>query len=150
MPNNKQEKSGTNNKPKRKLYHYLLVIVAVAIAYGLAVVGMNMQGQDDDLHKALGGETRPTLSPEYFIGKTSKAYKAARKIPHILDKIYCYCHCQKTAGHKSLLTCYIDKHGENCEICIIEAVKAYDLYKKGYKTDKIVRKVQADITSRVR
>ena len=150
MPNDQQKKNSANTKPKRKLHHYLLVIVAVAIAYGLAVIGMNMQDQGDDLHKALGGETRPTLSPEYFFGKTAKAYKAAREIPHILDKIYCFCHCQKNAGHKSLLTCYTDRHGEDCEICIIEAVKAYDLYKKGYKTDKIVRKVQADIAGRVR
>jgi len=121
----------------------VLVIAASLFLY-------NCSGNKDDLHKALGGETRPTLSPEYFFGKTAKAYKSAREIPHVLDQIYCYCHCQKNFGHKSLLTCYTDRHGADCGICITEANKAYDLYRKGYKTDEIIMKVQADIAGRIR
>jgi len=42
-----------------------------------------------------GGETRPTLSPANFTGITADAYRAAREIPQVLDKLYCYCDCEK-------------------------------------------------------
>ncbi|MBI2876545.1 MAG: hypothetical protein HYY20_06660 [Candidatus Tectomicrobia bacterium] len=55
-------------------------------------------------------ETRPTLSPTLFAGKTAMAYQVAREIPEVLDQLYCYCQCQESHGHKSLLTCYVDNH----------------------------------------
>jgi hypothetical protein len=36
----------------------------------------------------------------------------ARQIPVLLDKLYCYCNCHKYFGHKSLLSCYVDRHAE--------------------------------------
>jgi len=144
------EHNGSIDKVKRKPHHYILVLVAVAVSFGLASLFMPFEGDNENMPKALGGETRPTLSPEYFFGKTARAYKAAREIPHVLDKIYCYCNCQKKAGHKSLLTCYVDRHGSKCDICMKEANMAYDLYKEGYKTDEIVRKVESAIASRVK
>ncbi|MBI1987013.1 MAG: hypothetical protein HYS70_01520 [Nitrospinae bacterium] len=55
-------------------------------------------------------ETRPTLSPTHFAGKIAQAYQVAQEIPQVLDQLYCYCQCQETFGHKSLLTCYVDNH----------------------------------------
>lgn len=55
-------------------------------------------------------ETRPTLSPTLFTGKIAQAYQAAREVPQVLDQLYCYCQCQETFGHKSLLSCYVDNH----------------------------------------
>lgn len=55
-------------------------------------------------------ETRPTLSPDMFSGKVRRAYAIARDIPQVLDQLYCYCRCRENFGHKSLLTCYVDKH----------------------------------------
>lgn len=55
-------------------------------------------------------ETRPTLSPTLFTGKIAQAYQAAREIPQVLDQLYCYCQCQESHGHKSLLSCYVDNH----------------------------------------
>ncbi len=78
-----------------------------------------------------GGETRGTLSPSYFSGKVATSYKAAREIPEILDSLYCYCDCKKHAGHKSLLTCYVDRHAANCDICINEALIARNMHKNG-------------------
>lgn len=78
-----------------------------------------------------GGETRRTLTPALFTGKFKTAYKAAREIPEILDSLYCYCDCKKHHGHKSLLTCYVDKHARHCPVCIDEALMARDMHKKG-------------------
>lgn len=84
-----------------------------------------------DPAKLRGGETRATLSPLNYTGTTAMAYQAAKEIPEILDSMYCYCDCKKHFGHKSLLTCYVDEHAVNCDICIEEALMAYDLHKQG-------------------
>jgi hypothetical protein len=55
-------------------------------------------------------ETRPTLDPARFVGKAAIGHKVAREIPDVLDQLYCYCECDKHAGHKSLLSCYTDGH----------------------------------------
>ena len=55
-------------------------------------------------------ETRPTLDPALFVGKAALAHRVAREIPDTLDQLYCYCGCDKSAGHKSLLSCYTDGH----------------------------------------
>jgi Protein of unknown function with PCYCGC motif len=55
-------------------------------------------------------ETRPTLDPALFVGKARRAHEVARAMSDLLDQLYCYCGCDKTAGHKSLLSCYTDGH----------------------------------------
>ena len=55
-------------------------------------------------------ENRPTLSPQRFSGKVKRAYEIARKIPEVLDRLYCYCRCRENSGHKNLLSCYVDTH----------------------------------------
>ena len=87
-----------------------------------------------DLASIKGGETRPTLSPARFTGKTAAAYAVAREIPEVLDHIHCYCDCKKKHNHKSLLTCYVTEHGAECDICMDEALRAYELYKQGKDT----------------
>ena len=55
-------------------------------------------------------ESRPTLDPALFVGKARLAHQVAREIPDTLDRLYCYCECDKHLGHKSLLSCYTDGH----------------------------------------
>ncbi len=76
-----------------------------------------------------GGEKRETLSPAYYTGKTAMAYRAAKEIPEIIDSLYCYCDCAKHYGHKSLLTCFVTTHGQNCGVCMDEAIMAHKMSK---------------------
>mgnify|MGYP001565355459 CR=1 FL=1 len=78
----------------------------------------------------IGGEKKPILSPDMFKGKTAYTYQIAKEIPKVLDNIYCYCNCQMHSGHKSLLSCYTDKHAAFCDICMNQAIRAYELYKQ--------------------
>ncbi|MBI2207584.1 MAG: hypothetical protein HYU41_27445 [Candidatus Rokubacteria bacterium] len=55
-------------------------------------------------------EMRPTLDPARFVGKAAVTHRIAREIPAVLDQLYCYCECDKSVGHKSLLSCYTDGH----------------------------------------
>jgi hypothetical protein len=60
-----------------------------------------------------GGETRPVLSPSLFVGMASDAYAAAKQYPKVMDQLFCYCKCDEPPTyHKSLLSCFTDKHGE--------------------------------------
>ncbi len=72
----------------------------------------------------------PTLPPESYSGKTRDAYKAAREIPQTLAQLPCYCHCDRSMGHKSLHSCYEDDHAAHCAVCVDEALLAYRLQKE--------------------
>lgn len=81
-----------------------------------------------------GGESlkalMPTLPPEMFTGTVRAAYAVAREIPETLAEVPCYCHCDRSIGHKSLHTCFTDEHGANCGTCMNEAFMAYKLQKE--------------------
>ncbi|HBH00561.1 MAG TPA: hypothetical protein DDZ42_01375 [Candidatus Rokubacteria bacterium] len=90
------------------------LIAASALA---AVLVWRGGGPADGARAGRGGavgvarrETRPTLDPARFVGKARLAHQVARDIPDVLDQLYCYCECDKTIGHKSLLSCFTDGH----------------------------------------
>jgi hypothetical protein len=82
-------------------------------------------------------ETRNTLPPALFVGRTAAAYRVAQEIPNVLDRLYCYCHCDKSIGHVSLLSCFADTHAANCGVCQNEAFDASGMVEKGYSLSKI-------------
>jgi uncharacterized protein with PCYCGC motif len=84
-----------------------------------------------------------TLSPEIFTGNKKLAYQAAREIPEVLAQLPCYCHCDKGHGHKSLHSCFESEHGENCGICIGEAIMAHDLQKRRVSAPEIRKQIIA-------
>lgn len=102
----------------------MAVIVGALVAVGIYMltgsrgekdVAAGNSGNTSGIEKASGQpyklrETRPTLSPSLFVGRAAEAYRVAKKIPEVLDQLYCYCRCAENFGHKSLLSCYVDKH----------------------------------------
>jgi len=63
--------------------------------------------------------------------RAAETYAMAAEIPAVLDGIYCYCFCNQTFGHYSLLDCFRDDHGAGCDVCMDEAVIAYEMTKQG-------------------
>lgn len=55
-------------------------------------------------------EIRTPLAPALFVGKTATAYQVAQEIPDVLDRLYCYCECDRHMGHITLLSCFVDSH----------------------------------------
>jgi hypothetical protein len=115
-PARKQKKKGMSWLP--------LVLIAVFVAGGLYLL-VGSRGEKTvnagnsrsmaGIVQASGGpykfrETRPTLSPALFVGRVAAAYRIAKEIPEVLDQLYCYCRCAENFGHKSLLSCYVDRH----------------------------------------
>jgi hypothetical protein len=80
---------------------------------------------------------RLTLDPEQFVGPVKQAYAFAGRNPALLAQLWCYCGCDKTDGHKSLLDCYRDRHGATCEICSGEALQAQRMSEQGSPVDQI-------------
>lgn len=84
---------------------------------------------------------KQTLTPEIFSGNKRLAYQAAKEIPQTLAQLPCYCHCDRGEGHKSLHSCFESEHGENCGICIGEALMAYKLQKQGVAVSEIRKQI---------
>lgn len=70
-------------------------------------------------------------------------YAEVAKIPQVIDGIYCYCHCSEHHDHRSLLSCFEDDHGAQCEICLAEAFGAAMMHREGASLDEIRRVIDA-------
>jgi len=79
-----------------------------------------------------------TLDPKQFPDALNRnVYALAAKIKPVLYQQPCYCYCDRHAGHKSLLDCYVSSHGSECDVCQKEAVLAYQLTQKGKTPEQI-------------
>ena len=129
--------------------------VLFAVAMGLVLLpqgaasrpphGMNMpQSAADEpvpaYHaQAPQGELPATMNPELFTDPTvQNAYTVAARIKKTLYRQPCYCHCDRSQGHGSLLDCFASKHGSGCNICISEAFYSYEQSRQG-KTSAEIR-----------
>lgn len=78
------------------------------------------------------GELPATMNPELFTDPVvQNAYMVAAKIKRTLYREPCYCHCDRSQGHTSLLDCFASKHGAGCNICIDEDLYSYEQSRKG-------------------
>jgi hypothetical protein len=85
------------------------------------------------------GALPATMSPQEFPDPVVKnAYASAAKVKRALYQQPCYCHCDRSQGHESLLDCFASKHGSGCGTCILEAFYTYEQTHKG-KTPAQIR-----------
>ncbi len=134
-----EKESRTTRQSDKKFIAAVVILVAIGVglvAYNVIGKGEGPQSVADasqaNIEKLKGGETKPVLSPDRFVGKTAAAYRVASKKPDLLDHMYCYCYCSNSIGHKSLLSCFTDDHAANCGICQDQAFYADSLDKQGY------------------
>src|SRR5688500_1210837 len=70
------------------------------------------------------GITGENVLPESEIGdrrRVREAYAAARTHPELFDGVYCACECDKSMGHRSLLSCFESRQAIGCMACREEA-----------------------------
>lgn len=78
------------------------------------------------------GELPETMNPDNFSDPLVKnAYAVAAKIKKTLYQQPCYCHCDRSKGHTSLLDCFASEHGSGCGTCIYEDLYSYEQVHKG-------------------
>ena len=88
------------------------------------------------------GPLPATLDPKQFgDAVTQNIYALAARVKEVLYQEPCYCGCDKDAGHKSLLDCYVDRHGSFCDVCKKEAVYAYVHTKQGETAEQIRKEI---------
>ena len=134
-----KKKSNTSNKTKKRISTLAMAIFICIVVAGVYVgTKPSVKVQPVAPAKGLLIETRPILTDAVFTGKVAEAYRIAAEIPKVLDSLFCYCYCKKNHNHKTLLTCYTNKHGSKCDICLNEVFYAYDLYNQGKTLDEIV------------
>lgn len=113
----RQKESHNKSADKRKTF-LLLISGIVSVTVVLLVLSghfpfQGMIGKKGKSFYVRGGETRPVLSPSLFVGMARDAYAAAGQFPKVLDQVFCYCKCDgPPTFHKSLLSCFTDRHGE--------------------------------------
>lgn len=118
-----------------------LVLFGVALALALVPVtassGSSQEAAAQDnstpaYHaQAPKGELPATLNPENFTDPLVKnAYAVAAKIRKTLYQQPCYCHCDRSKGHTSLLDCFASEHGSGCGTCIYEDLYTYEQVRK--------------------
>lgn len=121
-------------------------ITLILLALGLALIpqqasSVYARGSTQDInpepvpafHNTVpAGPLPATLSPSLFTDAVAQnAYSIAARIKKILYQEPCYCHCDRSQGHGSLLDCYVSKHAAVCGICEREDFYAYEQSRKG-------------------
>ncbi len=79
----------------------------------------------------------PVLDPNRFFGHAKSGYAAAQLCPEICAKLFCYCGCDMTDDHDSLLDCFTSDHGVDCHICQEEALIALKMKREGKSMKQI-------------
>ena len=90
-------------------------------------------------NEAPAGALPATMSPDNFSDPVvQNAYALAAHVKKVLYQQPCYCHCDRSQGHESLLDCFVSKHGAGCETCVREDLYSYEQTHKG-KTPAQIR-----------
>lgn len=87
---------------------------------------------------ALGAKV---LDHSKYVGKVKMGYMAAQRAPEVCQKLFCYCGCDYTDEHGTLLDCFTSDHGVDCIYCQGEAVLAYKMTRKGASIAEIQKAV---------
>jgi hypothetical protein len=78
------------------------------------------------------GPLPATMSPSLFENVVvQNAYAVAARIRKVLYQQPCYCYCDRSQGHGSLLDCFASRHGAGCDVCVRENLYAYEQTRKG-------------------
>jgi hypothetical protein len=83
----------------------------------------------------------PVLDPNKYFGKAKLGYAAAQLCPEICAKLFCYCGCDETDEHDTLLDCFTTDHGVDCHICQEEALIALKMKRDGKSLAEIQQAV---------
>ena len=116
--------------------------LGLAINAGPAASGLPQASADDGVpafHAAPPTAPLPvTLEPTLFANALAQnAYAVAARVRKLLYQQPCYCHCDRSQGHGSLLDCFAGKHASVCDVCIREGFYTYEQSRKGKSAAQI-------------
>jgi hypothetical protein len=127
--------------PRNKIAAFVALIALAAVAFfvaprSVASRGGQNAGKSDEPTPAYhsqvpAGALPQTLDPASFENPVvQNAYALAAKVKRVLYQQPCYCHCDRSIGHGSLLDCFAGKHASVCDVCIREGIYSYEQTQK--------------------
>jgi hypothetical protein len=139
----------TDKKTRKKIFVGIALLPLLALTLMLIPqrAASSMAGQNTGANEPVpafhsevpAGPMPATLAPETFTDAVvQNAYALAAKVKKVLYQQPCYCHCDRSQGHGSLLDCYTGKHAADCGVCIREGLYSYEQTRKG-KTPAQIR-----------
>jgi len=134
-------KSGSEKTDKVSQTEQAAVVSGTAMTdakSGEVKTGDGKPADTDEEISALGAKV---LDHSKFVGKVKMGYMAAQRAPEVCTKLFCYCGCDYTDEHGSLLDCFTSDHGVDCIYCQGEAVLAYKMTRKGASIAEIQKAV---------
>lgn len=138
--NSRRTQRGTGKRRKgrsrRALSAYWLIAGVVVVALSLVLVPDAAARHPDPRPNMTKADVKSASAYRAY-PRVASVYRQARAIPHVLDGLYCYCHCSKHAGHYSLLDCFKSDHGAGCDVCLSEAAAAFRMTRDGQTLDEI-------------
>ncbi len=73
------------------------------------------------------GPLPATMDPALFDNPAVRnAYSVAARIKKVLYQEPCYCHCDRSEGHGSLLDCFVSNHTAGCGVCMKEVFYVHE------------------------
>lgn len=93
-------------------------------------------------------EGAPVLDPSRFFGAAAMGYASAKACPEIVSRLFCYCGCDISDSHNSLVDCFTTIHGVDCHICQEEAVMALKMLRENASLSDIQKAVDQQYTSK--
>jgi hypothetical protein len=91
---------------------------------GVVLLGARWPAAAPLAHRHPHPEPRPGITgakvldtEEVVRSKAAELYDAAREYPRLFDGLYCYCRCEKSLGHRSLLSCFESDQAIGCLGC---------------------------------
>jgi len=119
MAEKKGKRKRYTKKPKTESHWMLLVGVLVVVVgaggywwwQSRPVGGSALGARPAFALPAIPRNPRPTtLPPGLFGGKVAEAYRIARDVPELIERMPCYCGCYQTDNHQNNLDCYVATH----------------------------------------
>ncbi len=113
----KKEEAAAKGRPSRPgsrvplIAGVLLVVAALGVG-GYWWMSSGGGGPVRGAKPAIPRVPRPaTLSPVLFTGYAAKGYQVAKEGPEVLERVMCYCGCDRNPGHQNNLDSFADDHG---------------------------------------
>jgi Protein of unknown function with PCYCGC motif len=93
----------------------------------------------------------PTLNADQFRDQRPAyvAYTLAAQIKDVLYQAPCYCACNRTQGHRSLLDCFTGNHGASCPICQKEAIFCFLQHRQKKELKQIREGLAKDAANKI-
>jgi hypothetical protein len=129
----------------------LRAVLSLAFVFftGIALVANQSAGthRQAPYHDRRSVEPLPaTLDPNEFQENHSAfvAYSLAARVPGLLYQMPCFCGCDRTQAHRSLLDCFVGRHGGICLLCQKEVLFCFAQDKTGKTPVQIREALNSD------